>query len=107
MKKIATLLFFVVAMAFGASANTLVEQCIDVLLGKVNPDRLTAVNLDANNDGEIAIDDVTLLIDMQLQADAAKRAPAVENAEPKSILGTPPAASSRSEQSKEEAKKVE
>ena len=36
-------------------------------------------NLDANNDGALTIDDVTTIIDEDLQAQQTRRAPAKEN----------------------------
>lgn len=70
MKKIFTLLLFVSAMAFSASAEEgIVQYCIDVILGKEVPaeTKFSAVNLDVNNDGKINVADVTMLIQMQLQ----------------------------------------
>jgi hypothetical protein len=77
MKKIFTLLLFVSAMAFSASAEEgIVQYCIDVILGKEVPTtKYSAVNLDVNNDGKINVADVTLLIQMQLQEQGAQKAP--------------------------------
>lgn len=78
MKKIFTLLFCVVAMGLAANANetSLVDHCINVLLGTEQPTALMAANLDANHDGVINIDDVTTLIDMALAEKQVNRAPA-------------------------------
>lgn len=81
MKKIFTLLFCVMAMNFAAqAAENLdpVQRCINVLLGKEQPTTLMAVNLDANHDGVINIEDVTTLIDMALEANQPAMAPAKE-----------------------------
>ena len=83
MKKIFTLLFALVAMSAAASSSVMVDRCINVLLGETGPTIMAAnfdANLDANHDGEITIDDVAVLIDMELQAKAANvnRAPAKE-----------------------------
>ena len=79
MKKIFTLFFCVLAMSFAASASDIpaADQCIDVLLGKVQPTMIMATNLDANHDGVIDIHDVTTLIDQALKEEA-NRAPAQE-----------------------------
>lgn len=78
MKRFFTLLFCVAAMCVAAHANesTLVNQCINVLLGNEQPTTLMATNLDANHDGAITIDDVTTLIDMALAQQNVNRAPA-------------------------------
>lgn len=76
MKKIFTLLFCVVAMALTASAGTddgIIEQCINVVLGKDAPAKLTSPNLDVNNDGKIDVADVSRLIDMKLGKTAPVR----------------------------------
>lgn len=81
MKKIFTLLFCVVAVSFAASADNYAnraEQCINALLGKTTT-TLMINNLDANNDGALTIDDVTTIIDEDLQAQQTRRAPAKEN----------------------------
>ncbi|MBQ9554770.1 MAG: hypothetical protein IJV05_00945 [Muribaculaceae bacterium] len=78
MKKLFTLLFCVATMSIAANASeiTLVDRCINVLLGKEVPTKLMANNLDANHDGAITIDDVTTLIDIALAAQNVNRAPA-------------------------------
>ena len=78
MKRFLMLLSCVAAMCVAANANesTLVDQCINVLLGNEQPTTLTATNLDANHDGAITIDDVTTLIDMALAQRNVNRAPA-------------------------------
>jgi len=79
MKKIFTLLFLVTAMALTASAqgDGLVEKCVNVVLGKTQPTTMImATNLDVNQDGAIDIEDVTLLI--QAQIEEAKKAPQQE-----------------------------
>ena len=79
MKKIFTVLLFVAAMAFSASAEEgLVQHCIDVALGKEAPStQFNAVNLDVNNDGVINVADVTMLIKMQQEeAGVQAKAPA-------------------------------
>ena len=67
MKKIFTLLYCVVAMAMTASANNLIDQCINVLLGNEIPTKSVATELDANHDGVITIQDVSALIDLALE----------------------------------------
>lgn len=82
MKKIFTLLFCVVAVSFAANADNYVnrvEQCINALLGNTSPTTLMINNLDANHDGALSIDDVTTMIDEDLQAQQTRRAPAKEN----------------------------
>jgi hypothetical protein len=78
MKRFLMLLPCVAAMCVAANANesTLVDQCINVLLGNEQPTTLMATNLDANHDGAITIDDVTTLIDMALAERNVNRAPA-------------------------------
>ena len=81
MKKIFTLLFCVVAVSFAASADNYAnraEQCINALLGKISPTTLMINNLDANHDGALSIDDVTTIIDEDLQAQQTRRTPAKE-----------------------------
>ena len=83
MKKIFTLLFCVVAVSFAASADNYVnrvEQCINALLCNTSPTTLMISNLDANHDGALSIDDVTTMIDEDMQAQQTRRAPAKENA---------------------------
>lgn len=79
MKKIFTLLFCVMAMGFAANAAddaNMVYRCMDALLNQEQPTTIMAANLDANNDGEFNIADVTTLIDMRLQASQVRMAPA-------------------------------
>ena len=66
MKKIFTLLFALVALTAAADNNTMVDRCINVLLGNEQPTTLMATNLDANSDGAVTIDDVAVLVDIQL-----------------------------------------
>jgi len=78
MKKIFTLLFCVVAMGFAANASNIpvVDRCINALLGNDQPATLMATNLDADNDGELTIADVTTLIDQDIFANQPNMAPA-------------------------------
>ena len=78
MKKIFTLLFCVAAMTSAANATdtSMVERCINVLLGNETPTTIMATNLDANHDGVLSIADVTTLIDQALAAQQVNRAPA-------------------------------
>jgi hypothetical protein len=82
MKKIFTLLFCVASLTAAASSNSLADRCINLLLGNNAAPAITApgndTNLDANNDGIIDIDDVTVIIDNELMARNANvnRAPA-------------------------------
>lgn len=79
MKKIFTLLLCMVALSAAANNDDLIQQCINALLDKPSTTKIMAANpkLDADNDGELTIADVTTLIDMKLQAQAeANRAPA-------------------------------
>jgi hypothetical protein len=81
MKKIFTLLFCVTAMSFASQAANnydAVQRCINYLLGLEQPMTLMATNLDANHDGDINIEDVTTLIDMDLEANQPAMAPAQE-----------------------------
>lgn len=78
MKKIFTLLFCVAAMAFAASAqgDEVVDKCINIVLGNEQPTTtIKAVNYDVNQDGVIDIEDVTLLIQANVEA-SAQKAPA-------------------------------
>lgn len=79
MKRIFTLLFCALALGFAANANdnALINRCIDTVLGNIPAEMtLTAPNIDANNDGEINITDVTTLINESLQSmPQANRAP--------------------------------
>ena len=70
MKKIFTLFFCVLAMSFAASASDIpaADQCIDVLLGKVQPTMIMATNLDANHDGVIDITDAVAIINLYLNS---------------------------------------
>ena len=68
MKKIFTLLFCVAALTAGATDTSMVERCVNVLLGNEVPSTTLAADLDANHDGVISIADVTILIDMMLGA---------------------------------------
>lgn len=80
MKKIFTLLFCVASLTAAASSNSLADRCISLLLGNNAAPAITApgndTNLDANNDGIIDIDDVTVIIDNELMARNVNRAPA-------------------------------
>lgn len=80
MKKIFTLLFCVAAMAFAANAqdDDAVQKCINIVLGNEQPTTtIKAANYDVNQDGVIDIEDVTLLIQANLEAKVQK-APAQE-----------------------------
>jgi len=89
MKKIFTLLFCVAAMSLTASATdtTLIDRCINVLLGNESPTMIMATNLDANHDGVITIADVSTLVDQALEAQRANLAPAqYQDAEVEAII---------------------
>ena len=86
MKKIFTLLFCVVALALSASANNRVDQCIDVLLGKVVPTQAMAADLDANHDGVITIQDVSVIIDEALEEIRLNKAQAQKPANVNAII---------------------
>ena len=86
MKKIFTLLFCVVALALSASANDRVDQCIDVLLGKVAPTKAMATDLDANHDGVITIQDVSVIIDEALEEMRINKVPAQKPASVDAII---------------------
>ena len=75
MKKIFTLLFCVAAITAGATDTSMVEKCVNVLLGNEVPTATLAADLDANHDGIISIADVTTLIDMALETQKVNRAP--------------------------------
>lgn len=85
MKKFFTLLFCVVTMSLAANANepTLVDRCINVLLGQTQNTMLMTPNLDANHDGMISIIDATMLIDQALEAQQVQKAPAQQQPEAK------------------------
>jgi hypothetical protein len=91
MKKIFTLLFCAVAIGFAANATdeVMIDQCINTLLSQdlSTPVRAIDVNLDANHDGVLTIDDVTIFIDMKLEAQMQhiNRAPA-KNADVNALI---------------------